>query len=74
MHFVSKNQFFGVISCTAVRIFVVTSDSALTEFVLGRLSLPDCLPFRSQKSIGFFTSPNLRSLNCASNKNFASKI
>ena len=30
-------------------------------FVLGRLSLPDCLPFRSQKSIGFFTSPKLRS-------------
>ena len=31
----------------------------LAEFVLGRLCLPDSLPFRSQKSIGFFTSPKL---------------
>ena len=48
--------------------FVVSSDSALLEFVLGRRSLPDCLPFRSQKSIGFFTSPNLRSQNVANSK------
>ena len=27
-------------------------------FILGRLGLPDRLPFRSQKSIGFFTSEN----------------
>ena len=42
-------------------IFVVPSDSACFRFVLGRLALPERLPFRSQKSIGFFTSPKLRS-------------
>ena len=31
----------------------------LGKIILGRLSLPDSLPFRSQKSIGFFTSPKL---------------
>ena len=41
--------------------FFCTFGLRLLLFVLGRLSLRDSLPFRSQKSIGFFTSPKLRS-------------